>query len=185
MRDAGLVALPGMIRPREGRAWLVEWQGTRGVLRRVPAPADPNTRAVLMAGLAWLHVFLARLDELGFPSPRPLPSFGGNSWTIADGMLWEILSFLPGHAVGWAAEPPMEEIGALLARYHATACHIETASQRPAALPLANVPEILLSSKLPVVCADPDRAAVIGRLAGQLARDLDDIGHLASARGVL
>jgi Ser/Thr protein kinase RdoA (MazF antagonist) len=174
-----------MIRPREARAWLVEWQGTRGVLRRVPVPADPNSRALLMGDLAWLHVFLARLAELGFPSPRPLPSFGGNSWTIADGMLWEILSFLPGHAVGWAAEPPMEEIGALLARYHATARHIEAAGQRPVALPLANVPEILLSSTLPTVCTDPDRAAAIRQLAEQLARDLDGIGHLASARGVI
>jgi hypothetical protein len=25
LRDAGLVVLPGQIRPREGRAWLVDW----------------------------------------------------------------------------------------------------------------------------------------------------------------
>jgi Ser/Thr protein kinase RdoA (MazF antagonist) len=84
-------------------------------------------------------------------------------------MLWEIVSFLPGHAVGCASEPSMEEIGALLARYHATARHVEVAGQRPGALPLADVPGILLSGQLQVVCADPDRAAAIRQIAERLA----------------
>jgi hypothetical protein len=32
------VILPEEIRPREGRAWLVGWQGTLGLLRRMPVP---------------------------------------------------------------------------------------------------------------------------------------------------
>jgi len=113
------VVLPGEIRPREGRAWLAGRQGTRGVLRRLPAPAA--AAADLTEDVTWLHGFLARLAGAGFPSPRPLPCFDGRSWTIAGGWLWEIVSFLPGRAVGWAAVPPMEEIGALLGRYHAAA----------------------------------------------------------------
>jgi hypothetical protein len=31
LHAAGLVMIPEQIRPREGRAWLVDWQGTRGV----------------------------------------------------------------------------------------------------------------------------------------------------------
>jgi len=185
MRDAALVVLPGMIQAREGRAWLVEWQGTRGVLRLGPLPAESIARARLVEDVAWLHGFLTRLAELGFPSPRPLPSFGSLSWAISNGMLWEIVSFLPGHAVGWAAEPSMEEIGALLARYHATARQLDVADQRPGALPLADVPAILLSGQLHVVGAAPDRAAAICLLAEQLARDLDAIGHLTSTRGVI
>jgi hypothetical protein len=45
LHDAGLVVLPGQIRPRQGRAWLVDWQGTRGVLRRTAVPAD-EARAI-------------------------------------------------------------------------------------------------------------------------------------------
>jgi hypothetical protein len=35
------------------------------------------------------------------------------SWIMAGGRLWEIVSFLPGHAIGWAPIPPTEEVGAL------------------------------------------------------------------------
>jgi homoserine kinase type II len=174
LHAAGLVILPGEIQPREGRAWLVGWQATRGVLRRLPAPAV--TAASLVEDVAWLHGFLARLGGLGFPSPRPLPCFDGQSWTMTDGTLWEVVSFLPGHAVCWAAVPPMEEIGGLLGRYHAAARQIPVTSQRPGALPLADVPAVLLSPSLAVV--PPGRQAIIRQLAAQLARDLDDAGHL-------
>ncbi len=185
LRDAGLVVLPGGIRPREGRAWLVDWQGTCGVLRRLPVPARSLSAAGLADDVTWLHFFLARLAELGFPSPRPLPSFDGMSWTRADGVLWEVVSFLPGQAVGWAAGPPMEEIGALLARYHATVRQIEVTGQRPRALPLADVPGILLSQQLDAARVSPDRAAIIRQLAGQLARDLNDTGQLTGERVVI
>lgn len=185
LRDAGLVTLPGEIRPREGRAWLVDWQGTCGVLKRLPVPARSVSVAAFTDDVRWLHFFLTRLAELGFPSPRPLPAFDGMSWTRADGILWEIVSFLPGQAVGWAAEPPMEEIGALLARYHATVRQIEVTSQRQCAFPLANVPEVLLSPQLEAVCVSPDRAAIIRQLARQLADDLNDTGQLTSERVVI
>lgn len=181
MREAGLVVLPEEIRPREGRAWLVGWQGTRGVLRRLPVPAA--VAADLAEDVTWLHEFLARLAGAGFPSPRPLPCFDGMSWIFAEGSLWEIVSFLPGHAVGWAAVPPMEEIGALLGRYHVAVRQIPVTSQRPAALPLAEVPPVLLSHELEAVPAE--RAAVIRQLAAQLARDLDDTGHPAGDHVVI
>jgi len=135
--------------------------------------------------VTWLHAYLARLGGLGFPSPRPLPAFDGKSWTTAGGALWEITSFLPGWAVGWADEPPMEEIGALLGRHHATASQIQVASQRPGALPLAEVPEILLSSQLQAAGVGPERAAILRQHAGQLAHDLNDTAHLRPARLVI
>jgi Ser/Thr protein kinase RdoA (MazF antagonist) len=181
LHDAGLELLPGEVRPREGRAWLVGWQGTRGVLRQLPLPVVSGT--VLTQDVAWLHGFLTRLAGLGFPSPRPLGCFDGQSWAIAGGVLWEIVSFLPGHAVGWSAVPPMEEIGALLGRYHATVRQIEVTGQRPDALPLADVPAVLLSRKLDVV--PPEERAVIRQLAAQLACDLDSTGHLCRDRVVI
>lgn len=181
LRDAGLKVLPGDIRPREGRAWLVGWQGTRGVLRMLPMPADS---AVLMTSdVRWLHGYLARLAASGFPSPRPLPCFNGMSWTAEGGFLWEIVSYLPGRIVGWAGSPTMEEVGALLGRYHAAAEQITMPSQRPGALPLADVPAILLSNRVDVVPAK--RATVIRQLAAQLARDLDEAGQQPADRLVI
>ncbi len=185
LHDAGLALLPGQICPREGRAWLVRWQGTRGILRQLPAAAPGAPAGQLTAGVAWLHAFLGRLAGLGFPSPRPLPCFGGRSWTMTGSTLWEAVSFLPGRAVGWAGQPPMEDIGALLARYHAAVRRIGMTGQRPAALPLADVPGILLSRQLDAAHVGAERAALIRRQAELLAGDLDDTGHRARERAVI
>ncbi|HEY2077088.1 MAG TPA: hypothetical protein VGH53_12200 [Streptosporangiaceae bacterium] len=45
--------------------------------------------------------------------------------------------------------------------------------QRPSAIALTDVPEILLSGQLRSACADLDRAACIRRLAGRLVCDLE------------
>jgi Ser/Thr protein kinase RdoA (MazF antagonist) len=180
--DAGdLAVLPGSVRPREGRAWLVAWHGTRGVLRSLPVRAE--SMALLRQDVTWLHGFLTRLAGTGFPAPRPLGCFGGTSWTADDGALWETMSYLSGHAVGWNAAPSMEEIGALLGRYHAAARQVEMTSQRPTALPLAEVPAVLLSHKLEMV--SPERVVAIRRLASQLTCDLDEAGQLAADHFVI
>ena len=64
----------------------------------------------------------------------------------------------------------MEEIGALLARYHATVRPMEPIGQRPGALPLGDVPPILLSHQLHAVHLGADRAAAIRRETERLAR---------------
>ncbi len=110
LHDVGLTIVPGFIAVREERAWLANWHGTRAVLRAGHVPSGAVSRARRLDDLAWLHAFLAALAVLGFPSPRPLPAFGGQSWTIAGGRLWELVSFIPGHEVGWAAEPSMEQM---------------------------------------------------------------------------
>lgn len=151
------------------------------MLRQLPVPVASGT--ILAQDVAWLHDFLTRLAGLGFPSPRPLRCLDGKSWTMADGLLWEIVSFLPGHTIGWSAVPPMEDIGALLGRYHATVRQIKVTSQRPHALPLADVPAVLLSRKLDMVPLE--ERAVIRQLAAQLACDLDSTGHLCRDRVVI
>jgi Ser/Thr protein kinase RdoA (MazF antagonist) len=70
-----------------------------------------------------------------------------------------------------------------LGRYHMAVRQIPVTSQRPAALPLAEVPPVLLSHQLDAML--PERAAPIRQLAAQLARDLDDTGHLARERVVI
>jgi Ser/Thr protein kinase RdoA (MazF antagonist) len=185
LRDVGLTIAPGFIAVSEERAWLADWQGTRGVLRGGRVPAGAVCRARRLDDVAWLHAFLAELAGVGFPSPRPLPAFGGQSWTVAGGWLWELVSFIPGHEVGWAAEPSMEQIGALLACYHCAARRIQVTGERHGVIPLATVPGILLSGQLDAAGPDPEQAAVIRRLAGRLAADLDDCGHRAAERLVI
>jgi Ser/Thr protein kinase RdoA (MazF antagonist) len=177
LRDA--VVLPGDVSPREGRAWLVDWRGTRGVLRSLRVSADPAGRCRLGEELAWLHSFLDWLAATGFPAPKPLRAFGNGSWTVAEGALWELVSFLPGRVVGWADQPAMEEVGALLGRYHETVRHAGAISQRPGALPMADVPAVLRLPRLRAAHIGPGCATQICELAEDLARDLADIAGLA------
>ena len=145
----------------------------------MPADLMPHSAA----DVAWLHGFLARLAVTGFPAPRPLPCFGGMSWTADGGALWEIVSYLPGHAVGWDVAPSMEEIGALLGRYHTAARQVGATCQRPGALPLGQVSAVLLSHQMEQV--PPGEAAAIRQFAEQLAHDLDVAGQLAAERVVI
>jgi Ser/Thr protein kinase RdoA (MazF antagonist) len=185
LHDVGLTIVPGCIAVREERAWLADWQGTRAVLRAGHIPAGTVPRARRLDDVAWLHAFLAELAGLGFPSPSPLPAFADKSWAIADGRLWELVSFIPGHEIGWAAAPSMEQIGALLARYHGAARRIRVTGERDRVIPLARVPAILLSGQLDAACPDPEQAAVIRRLAGRLAADLEDFALRAAERLVI
>jgi hypothetical protein len=68
LSDAGLQLLPGKVRPREGRAWLVGWRGTCGVLRQLPVPVVSGT--VLTQDVTWLHGFLTRLAVLNALTTR-------------------------------------------------------------------------------------------------------------------
>jgi Ser/Thr protein kinase RdoA (MazF antagonist) len=162
---------------------VVAWQGSQAVLRSV-SPTVQAPGSSLVDDVQWLHAFLARLTALGFPAPQPLPALAGNSWTIADGVLWELVSFLPGSAVGWSPQPPMEEIGALLARYHDATDQIRIPGQRPSALPLAEVPGLLLfpydSARIAA-----HHSAAIRQHAKRLARRLSDIAPADRGRAVI
>ena len=175
LRDAGIAVMPGLIPAREARAWLAGWHGERGVLRARPLPAGEAARARLLDDVAWLHLFLARLARQDFPAPHPLPAFTGQSWAVKTGQLWELVRFIPGREVGWDGEPHLDQIGALLARFHAAARRVTMGAQRPGVIPLADVPAILLSPRLGVACPDPERAALIRRLTERLAADLENI----------
>ncbi len=79
----------------------------------------------------------------------------------------------------------MEQIGALLARYHCTVRRIHVTGECDGVIPLASVPAILLSGQLDTACPDPEQTAVIRRLAERLAADLEDCGHRVAERLVI
>jgi Ser/Thr protein kinase RdoA (MazF antagonist) len=173
--DAGLAVLATPPQPRDGRAWLVEWRQEPGLLRQTVL-ADSTAAERTAGDIAWLHGFLGRLASTRFPAPRPLPAFGGRSWTTSAGSLWQLATFLPGDVVGWSPVPSMADIGALLGRYHVAVAALEPTCQRPSAVPLADVPAILLSGLLEAAGVSPERAASIRRLAAELAADLAEAG---------
>jgi Ser/Thr protein kinase RdoA (MazF antagonist) len=172
LADTGLAVLATPPQPRDGRAWLVEWRQERALLRqRVLADGAAE---LTTADIAWLHGFLSRLASTGFPAPRPLPAFGGCSWTIRGGSLWQLATFVPGNVVGWSPAPSMAEVGTLLGRYHVAVAALEPAAQRPAAVPLADVPAILSSGQVEAAGVSREQAASIRSLAADLAADLGD-----------
>jgi Ser/Thr protein kinase RdoA (MazF antagonist) len=175
LADAGLAVLGTPPQPRDGRAWLVEWRQEPGLLRQTVL-ADSAAAERTASDIAWLHGFLGRLASTGFPAPRPLPAFGGRSWTTNAGSLWQLVTFLPGDVVGWSPAPSMADIGALLGRYHVAVAALEPTGQRPSAVRLADVPAILLSGLLEAAGVSPERAASIRRLAAELAADLAEAG---------
>ena len=176
LEQAGLVALE-RLPARETCMWLVDWDGTLGVLRRLDPAPGWAADADLAADAGWVHGFLSQLAGHGFAAPRPLPVFGQRSWTVTGAGVWEVVSFVPGDVVGWASRVPMEAVGALLARYHAAACQVRMASQRPVALPLAQVPAVLAPAGPRTAGEEDDQIRLVRRLAGELAADLDRIGH--------
>ena len=166
--------------PREGRAWLVGCQGTRGVLRQLPVPVVSGT--VLTQDVAWLHGFLTRLAGLGFPRPGRFAALMGSHGRGGRLALGDRL--VPARPYDRLVSRSADGGGRRTAgRYHATVRQIEVTSQRPAALPLADVPEVLLSRKLDVVPLE--KRANIRQLAAQLACDLDGTGHLHRERVVI
>ncbi len=175
LADAGLALHGTPPQPRGGRTWLVEWRQEQGLLRQTVLVGNAAERAT--EDVTWLHGFLDRLASTGFPAPRPLPAFGGRSWTICAGSLWRLATFLPGNVVGWSPAPSMAEIGALLGRYHLAVAGLGPAGQRPSAVPLADVPAILLSGLLEAAGVSRDRAAGIRSLAADLAVDLAEAAH--------
>jgi Ser/Thr protein kinase RdoA (MazF antagonist) len=180
LQDSGLAILE-RLPDRLAQMWLVEWNGTLGVLRRLDPAPDWAAEADLAADTAWVHDFLGRLDGHDLAAPQPLPAFGGQSWTVTSAGTWELVSYLPGDVVSCTPRPPMEAIGALLARYHAAALQVQPAGQRPIAFPLSQVPAVLASAAIHSAAIHSDgedtQTRLIRQLAGELAADLRRIGH--------
>jgi Ser/Thr protein kinase RdoA (MazF antagonist) len=184
LHDAGLVVLEPLP-DRLAQMWLARWGGTLGVLHRVdPAPGWAAAGTSLAADIAWVHAFLGQLDGQDFGAPQPLPAFSGQSWTVTASGTWELVSYLPGEVIGSASQPPMEAIGALLARYHQAAFQAHPAGQRPIAFPLTQVPAVLASASTHAG-AERGQIRMIRQLADELAADLGHIGHPQPPQAVI
>ncbi|MBO0886757.1 MAG: phosphotransferase [Acidimicrobiales bacterium] len=135
---------------REARLWLIETaDGARGVLRRNEPDSIDATSARALEDLGWLHSYLARLGATAFRAPVPLQLWDGRSFCVEGGAVWEALSYVPGHRVGWDPNPPLRALGRLLAHYHDAAQSLGVIGQRPVAFPLAGLAELIWRPGLP------------------------------------
>lgn len=144
-----------------GQPWLVEADGWKAVLRRFSLSSG-------LEHVAWLHRFLGRLAQSGFPAPRPLTILGDASVVVIDDAIWEAVSFVPGRRLNWDPCVPVGSAGALLARFHRASLAMSLPDQRPGALPME-------------ACRPTSEAA----LADRFQRDLADAGHESAARCVV
>jgi homoserine kinase type II len=183
--EAGLAVLGPPLRPREGRAWRVEWRHEQGVLRQTSLAPDASAVDRSADDVGWLHGFLTTLAPTGFPAPRPLPAFAGRSWTISARSLWQLVTFVPGRVVGWSAVPSMAEIGVLMGQYHVAVGALEWTAERPGSLPLAHVPAILLSGQVEAAGVPDEQTASIRNLAAELAAELTEAGQRSAGRLII
>ena len=174
----GLLARSGLLPTgltlpaRESVAWQVRHEGNLGVLRRLDPRWFPPERHSTHARVAWLHGFLERLGETGFPAPVPIRAFNGQSLTYFDDAWWELVTYLPGHAIGWNSTASLVDVGAFLARYHRAAATVTLSDQRPGAVPLDSITHCKASGELRIWLQ-------------ALTHDLDRIGHNDSERLVI
>jgi len=122
-----------------GRPWSLTYGTTRAILRWNDAArwrAFGYADDVAVASIEWLHALLRDLASVGFVAPRPLDDLAGQSIAVMTDGIWELLTRVPGRAMGWT-DDEMVEAGRLLARFHGAALRLPQRPQRPGAQPFA------------------------------------------------
>ena len=89
------------------------------------------------AGMEWEMELLRQLNSR-FPTPAPLDSFDGRAFRTIGEETWITHTYLPGDPIGWRSQPPLEELGAFLARYHATVAGLDL-GPRPGTEPITDL----------------------------------------------
>lgn len=150
--------------------WMVNVDGRRCVLKYYP-PGDN------FQDISWGHDFLARLSETGFPAPQPIRAFPEGSLAIIDGVLWGIVSYIPGRKLHWEPEPDLSEVGTIIAQYHEVARSIVMESNRPSALPVEKLADLELDDRIERAMGGPSGVAQFRKELDELRLDLMEIGH--------
>lgn len=151
---------------RGNRVWIASTDAGTVVVRRCNRDAA-----------VWRHPLLSAVAA-SFPVPTPLPLFAGSSVLNTRSGCWEVVSMLPGRDVGFDEQPSMHEIGAFLAAFHyVSAGGTPAPGPRPGGLPLCHLPQLVDWDGAHRTMGSPDGVAVLDRLVGRFAADLDFVGY--------
>jgi Ser/Thr protein kinase RdoA (MazF antagonist) len=86
---------------------------------------------------------------------------------VHDGAIWDAITLLSGKPVGWNSTPPLQDLGAVVARYHLAALRLPPRRQRPLCFPLTDLLSRLRSKAL----VDPGiRQVLVGQVRELLIR---------------
>ena len=154
------------------RPWIIRYGARTAVLRATPLDAIRPlgfSHELALASARWLHDVLRDLAGSGFPAPAPVDELDGRSLVIVDGVLWELLSFVPGRPMGWS-DDEMRHAGAELGRLRRAFEKLPAREQRPGALTID-------------ACHPSDPVAIDVR--AELDRELVDIGHGSASRSIV
>jgi Ser/Thr protein kinase RdoA (MazF antagonist) len=151
---------------RGSRVWIATASNCSVVLRRCRQDAP-----------GWLHPILRALATR-FPVPTPLDVFGGRSFLAHRSGVWEVVSLLPGRAIGVLATPPLDEIGAFLAAFHETSLPVTFGfGPRPAGTRLVRLRKLFDPHAVAATLRSPERVELLCRLVDRFAAALDHIGY--------
>ena len=134
------------------------------------------------ADLAWEHAFLVRLAATGFPAPRPIPAFAGQSWIMLGGRLWTLVSYQPGHTLGWEERPDLAEVGRFIARYHDAVEGLELAAPRPMVPTIDKLATLAPWDRLEQTLHGPDGVRRFRAYLEQTTDELASTGHAEAPR---
>ena len=162
--------------------WRVDLPAGRVVVRRNDPALHPPSDAAVSRDLGWVHRFLTELASTTFPAPEPVPLLGEASVAIADGAVWEALTYLPGRVAGWSARPTVFRLGQFLARFHEAAGKVGGGGQREPCVPIDSLVDDTTWAGLRLGARD---RRTLARSVDQLGEDLDLVDHGSAARSVI
>lgn len=160
------------LRPLRGATgpWLIRFGESAAVLRwndpvRLARLGFDNGLA--LASVRWLHDLLRDLAMTGSANaPAPVAALQGTSIAVLDGVIWELLTYVPGRTMTWEDDP--SDAGRALAEFHTASLSLPPRPQRPGALPFdACRPR---HPQLPV---------------DEIQRELADLGYVQVERAVI
>jgi Ser/Thr protein kinase RdoA (MazF antagonist) len=135
-----------------------------------------------VADITWEHAFLTRLADTGFPAPRPVAAFAGQSWSVVNGGLWTLASFQTGRTLARADQPDLAAVGRFIARYHDAVEQIEAPMPRPLVPNIDGLAALAPWDRLDQTLGGANGVRQFRWHLEQTADELANSGHLVASR---
>jgi homoserine kinase type II len=157
------------------RHWFLDEGPRRLVLRQYNAARSSEA-------VAWEQALVRHAADADWPTPKPLPTAGGETVVRHSGHLWSLAPFLPGEPELAPTPERWALRGKLLARLHADLASFENSDQRPGVGSVIDLDAWLAGSGLTFEKAVATLAETHPELAGHARerreRSLEELARL-------